>query len=730
MKALIFIIMVASSHLLLLEAKIGREFVLEPPRLPSDLNFMPSISNGNLGLTVFGDAIYVNGVYNGFKGESRRARFPNWLNISANIQGTQSDDLSQVQNVTYSMNLLNGYFQWTHRMDDLGVTLTQRVYAHRFYNRALIYEMIVERETSEAALTIELSRKPGAHSDAIDLVPVTLNTDDIEMVQATTREIENKEFQANRTRVYVAFSENFEDNQNHLKIEIGQNILSHRHVITMDAVKQLALAEIREILAQNQKQIFEKHCSSWQEFWNQFHIEVKHNMGLSQIINAGIFYMTSSLPSLKSRSANNPFYGLSPTGLSRGQLDDDYEGHNFWDTEIWMLPAITQMESHWSEQLFSYRLNHLSGATFNANHTGYAGARFPWESAFTGTEVTNPCCPEVAEQEIHISADIAASLEGFYATTFDHQWLCGTAWPLIREIASFLCSRTELNATTGKYHIKNVMGPDEDHANVDDNVYTNVVFQKALRFASYAQSQCSPELYQSSVDWLEQANKMFIPYDAAKDYHPQHVGYMPGQEIKQADTILLGYPLQFDMHNSTRYNDLLTYENVTRKSGPAMTWSMFAINFLDVGDKKKAIQFFTRGYEEYVHPEFKVWSETKIGLQGSANFLTGIGGFLQSIINGFAGIRFYLDTNSNTTQMLIRGPTLLPDTSDFKVKGIKFANSTFSLHVRRLGQKNIFKCLQLGNQNLELVIGYSIIPLQSGSKIHFEKEKIIVRTTR
>lgn len=86
--------------------------------------------------------------------------------------------------------------------------------------------------------------------------------------------------------------------------------------------------------------------------------------------------MANSLPSLKTNQLNNPYFGLSPTGLGRGQLDDDYEGHNFWDTEIWMLPVITQLHPLWSQELFKYRLAHIQGALYNSNITGFNGARW------------------------------------------------------------------------------------------------------------------------------------------------------------------------------------------------------------------------------------------------------------------------------------------------------------------------------------------------------------------
>lgn len=79
--------------------------------------------------------------------------------------------------------------------------------------------------------------------------------------------------------------------------------------------------------------------------------------------------------------------------------------------------------------------------------------RFPWESAFTGTEVTNDCCPEVAKQQIHISADVAVALEQLYATLHDGKWLCTVAWPLLQEIANFLVSRVNWNNITRQFHL-------------------------------------------------------------------------------------------------------------------------------------------------------------------------------------------------------------------------------------------------------------------------------------
>ena len=109
---------------------------------------MPSLTNGHLGFTVFGDAIYMNGVYNGFKGDSRRARLPNWLNVTANILNKQTNAHFNPDQVNYEMNLYEGFYSWTQTYENLNLTLQQRTYAHRYFNRALIYELLVKRNST------------------------------------------------------------------------------------------------------------------------------------------------------------------------------------------------------------------------------------------------------------------------------------------------------------------------------------------------------------------------------------------------------------------------------------------------------------------------------------------------------------------------------------------------------------------------------------------------------
>lgn len=79
---------------------------------------------------------------------------------------------------------------------------------------------------------------------------------------------------------------------------------------------------------------------------------------------------------MNSNIPQHPFYGLSPTGLGRGGSNlDDYEGHNFWDTEIFMLPPVALINPMWARELLHYRFMMLNTAKDNANASGYRGAR-------------------------------------------------------------------------------------------------------------------------------------------------------------------------------------------------------------------------------------------------------------------------------------------------------------------------------------------------------------------
>ena len=129
------------------------------------------------------------------------------------------------------------------------------------------------------------------------------------------------------------------------------------------------------------------------------------------------------------------------------------------------------------------------------------------------------------------------------------------------------------------------------------------------------------------LEWVDIARKLKLPFDANHQYHPEFDGYSIGETIKQADAVLLGYPIMHVTDLNKRKNDLEIYENVhiifvwnqwkcvtkcvllnkvTRDTGPAMSLGMYAIAHLDLGNEGKAEWLFNRSYQLYKMEPFKV----------------------------------------------------------------------------------------------------------------------------
>ncbi|CAG4943725.1 unnamed protein product [Colias eurytheme] len=654
-----------------------RDDIFSTHTLPTDDRFMASIGNGHVATNVFSDTIYMNGLYNGRKGESRRARIPAWSNIRLNSTLTHHP-----YSPVYSLDTKRGVFKVT--VDRDRSTVTQRIYAHRYYTRAIVNQIEVVPKTHvdpnfiHHEIWITIKQLPGPQSSDIDFASPTP-----EIIEGRpswrscgkTRVAEDPEYQPMLVDVCAYWT------------SVPDHLVVPQHrprvftfVMTVDNDQDVARKEFVKVLQADGDELFDKHVEEWGKLYQEASMEIEGNLKLSKIVNGIWYYYLSSLPSHESHQPAERFFGLSPTGLARGGSLTDYEGHNFWDTEMWIYPSILLLYPEYAKKLLQYRLETAYVAAHLAKITGNKGYRFPWESAYTGSEVTQPCCPEVAEFEQHISGCIAFAARQYLALTRDEEWLKHGGCSIVTNIADFWASRAVINYTTGLYDISNVMGPDEDHSNVTNSVFTNVVAGYSLYLAQYVACLCKSYYISKEPDrWADIAWSLALPYDEVLDYHPQFAGYTRGEMIKQADAVLLGYPLQYPMNISTRANDLSYYESVTRPNGPAMTWSMHAIGQLQVGDNLSAAKLFNRSYDAYVREPFKIWSELRRPSVGAVNFLTGMGGMLQALVFGFAGLSARLD------RLVIAAPQLPPEATGFTVRGIKYLGASLTLDIKVAG---------------------------------------------
>lgn len=366
------------------------------------------------------------------------------------------------------------------------------------------------------------------------------------------------------------------------------------------------------------KKVLDGHFALWNELWKG-DIEIEGDDQAQLIARSALFNLYSSV-------LENSRLSISPMGLS-GTF---YSGHIFWDSEIWMYPPMLFLNQGIAKSMIDYRTDRLKAAEKRALTYGYQGAMFPWESDDKGEEAT-PINALTGQFEHHITSDIAIAFWNYFRMTQDKDWLIQEGFPVMKKIADFWASRVNKNPD-GTYSIGYVIGADEYAEGVDDNAFTNAGAKKALEYAALAAVICEkrvPEIWKQISENIVIRN---MPNGVTQEYQ----GYS-GETIKQADANLLAYPLGIIVDDKQIRKDLEYYTTrVDQDHGPAMTFSIFAVQYARLGDHEKAYEMFKRAYQPNQRPPFGVLAETPSS--DNPYFMTGAGGILQAIINGFGGL--------------------------------------------------------------------------------------------
>ncbi|MFB7912619.1 discoidin domain-containing protein [Streptomyces sp. NPDC056061] len=365
-----------------------------------------------------------------------------------------------------------------------------------------------------------------------------------------------------------------------------------------------------------------------------------------------------------------------------GPTSDDYAGLVFWDAETWMYPGLLVTRPELARSVVEYRYRTRDAARANARKLGLNGLFYPWTSASRG-DLWSECQswdPPHCLTQIHLQGDISLAAWQYYLATGDRDWLAGRGWPLLRGIADFWVARATAN-NDGSYSLKDVAGPDEYSNGVDDGVFTNAVAATALRDATRAARLLG---YPAPADWTRVADGLRIPYDPARKLFLQYAGYN-GSTIKQADTVLLIYPLEWPMEPGAAAATLDHYATRTDPDGPAMTDSVHAIAAAAIGAAGcPTYTYLQRSVRPFMRGPFALFSEargTKAGAQDplsgspAQDFLTGKGGFLQVFTHGLTGLRLREDgvrLDPLLPPQLGRGVTLT---------GLRYRGRTFDIAI-------------------------------------------------
>jgi protein-glucosylgalactosylhydroxylysine glucosidase len=408
------------------------------------------------------------------------------------------------------------------------------------------------------------------------------------------------------------------------------------------------------------QRLIDRHREAWAKLWES-DIIVEGDPAAQQAIRSALYHLYSFV-------REGTGYSLSPMGLS----GLGYNGHVFWDTELWMYPPLLMLQPQLAKSTMEYRFKGLEKAKLNAAGYGYKGAKYPWEGDDTGQEST-PVWALTGPFQHHITGCVGYAMWKYYQVTKDKDWLKTRGYPVLKEVADFWASRAELGKD-GKYHILNVVCADEWAENVDNNAFTNGIAKTVLNYASQAATELAEKpdpLWKTVADGL-----IFLKLpDGTTKEHAQY----EGKPIKQADVNLLAYPLSIITDEATIRKDLEYYwkklgDNQPGGKGtsPAMAHAIFCILNARLNNTETAYNQFLDAFLPNQVPPFGVLAETAGGT--NPYFATGAGGFLQTLLNGFGGLDI-------TEQGIVQKykPRLPKNWKSLTLKGIGLERKTYTI---------------------------------------------------
>ena len=526
-------------------------WVLRTDSLPSHSSqskFNPTLANGQLAVTAYlepgpsvSPSIFVDCLYSGQGWRSHRARLPNYSNYLLRLSQSGGEMREE-----YSLDLARGNFQAS--FSSAQFLVSHEVLVHRTFTSTILNVVTASPVSpSQASLEVDIVLEVGEQSgDITNTATRELKVRENQLGLETvwyrceeTTQVEFSSYQAQPSPVCILWVEPWDSS-----ISLTGNDVSGQQRVFITIVEsslENLLAELELVLDQSLTSLLSLHYSAMAALWSSGLVEVTGDLELGRVLLSSQYYLLSSLPSPSSARPRRQFCGLSPGSLAYGLEGADYQGHNFWDTETWMFPPVLLLHPATARRLLEYRWARLGQAEDYAASSGWEGARFPWESAFTGGEVCPDWAAETRDHQHHITADISLAVRQYLAVTGDTGLLTDqlagvTGCQFVRAMAEFWRSRMSFNAGTGEFDITEVMGPDEYHGTTDNNVYTNIAAAMSVNLANW--TSCVSGCQEIPGEWLTSARSLALQYDQERDYHPQFQGRISCILIGPAPTLL------------------------------------------------------------------------------------------------------------------------------------------------------------------------------------------------
>jgi trehalose/maltose hydrolase-like predicted phosphorylase len=397
--------------------------------------------------------------------------------------------------------------------------------------------------------------------------------------------------------------------------------------------------------------LLREHREAWARRWHVADIAIDGDPQLQRAVRFALFHLMAAVGDR----------GEAAVG-ARGLSGPAYRGHVFWDSDVFVLPFLAATHPAAARAMLEYRARRLDAARAAAQRLGRAGARFPWESAADGADVTPASARmptgevvpvRTGECEEHVVADVAWSAACYLDWTGDVTFAAGAGRDLLVETARYWASRVCHDRDT-RAHIESVIGPDEYHELVDDNAFTNVMARWNLRRAASVDGISGDE----RAGWLAIADALVDGYDPNTRLYEQYTGFFDlesiviaevsprrpiaadlllgrertgqAQVIKQADVLMLHHLLPDEVAPDSLRPNLEFYEPRTAHGSslsPAIHAGLLARD---------------RRYDaavEWLNVAARMDLDDLTGSTAGGLHLATMGGLWQALVFGFAGVR-------------------------------------------------------------------------------------------
>jgi alpha,alpha-trehalose phosphorylase len=405
-----------------------------------------------------------------------------------------------------------------------------------------------------------------------------------------------------------------------------------------------------------------------EDFWRRSDVKVITNpelakastTGVQQAIRFNLFHVLQAA----ARAEN--------TGVpAKGLTGSAYEGHYFWDTEIYVLPFLTYTAPRIAKNLLRFRHGMLDKARARARELNQQGAMYPWRT-INGEEASAYYAAGTAQY--HINADIMYALKKYVQATADEEFLFDEGVEMLVETArlwrslGFYSPRKD-----GQFCIHCVTGPDEYNTVVDNNAYTNLMARENLRYAAETVERVReerPDLFTALVhkthldpsevaEWKQAADRLYVPYDERHQITPQDDQFLEQkpwdfertpadkyplllyfhpltiyryQVIKQADLVLAMFLLGHEFAPDLKRRNFAFYDPITTGDS-SLSACIQSIMAAEVGEMDKALEY---GRVATVMDLGNVAGNVKDGCH-----IAAMGGVWMIFVFGFAGLRDY-----------------------------------------------------------------------------------------